>query len=1100
MLFRKGALRVLISGLQVALLVLSCSFTHAIDRREHGNLLFRWFKSQEYKGSEQNWAIVQDNRGLIYIGNNEGGVLEYDGERWRRIPVTENRIVRSLSVGESGIIYVGLVGDFGCLIPDKHGSLYYKSLATQLGEEAPIFSDVYKTYTVGASIYFCTTSYIFAYNENERRVQAFRLPSQRAFLSFQWEKEVAVSTFADTVLRFTGHEFSPLKMRFPEEVSDRQIYGMIPLGGDSILMATNRSMFYILSRHTGQVQMLPPDWGGAVLSGLREEEAIPYSVKLTPNGNIGVGFIFSEDIAYVEFSRKGEVIYKAGTGTGLADPFAMDHMRSSDGSLWLTQNNGIAQIEQQSSIRKFDETNGVSGAVLDVQRFDGALYLGTMSGIQRLENHNGVWKFVSLAGANQPVWDLLPYYNPISGRRTLLGLGMNTLYSIKDDKVSVFAYNERDQQFGGFVLCDTKQDARTLYVGTPSGIVKLNLQENGAWTRKQLFPQDIDDEVRSLVCDFDNNLWVGTLTNGVYVIKLGDGTGTALRHIDEKCGLPSMVNNEVFFLNEKTYIGTAKGLMVYDWQRDTVLRVDSDSKPQYLSRLAGMRNKVVAQRLNEETQEYYIALSLLDAKGNLSGDDTKPFARLPHLWCDKIYWDDDNSIWFTYGASLYNFDLTLPRDYAHPFRAFVRKVHAIRADTVLFGGTHFTLQDSIYHVLNEQTEEYELKLPYRENSLSFEVGTDFFEGNNMMYSYRLRNSGDDWTKWEAQPEIRYMNISPGSYEFQVRARNIYGVESNVASYRFTVKPPFYRTIWAYIFYFLVLCFLVWGIVVLNTRRVLAEKQRLQVLVDERTAEVVAQKERIEGQNKEILNSINYASKIQRAVLPTMEMVRELFNDSFLLFLPRDVVSGDFYWMRSLGGKKVCAIADCTGHGVPGGFMSMLGATFLHQVVDSLDEVHTDEILNRLRALVIESLKQTDQIGSNKDGMDIALYILDEKNRKLEFSGANNPLIIVRNGEVLQYKADKMPIAIYLKGDTPFTRVEVDLEPGDVLYTFSDGYVDQFGGPQNRKFMIKNFKEKLTQIAQKDMAEQYEILHKTLIEWQGEGNRTDDVIVFGTRIH
>ena len=181
MLFRKGALRVLISGLQVALLVLSCSFTHAIDRREHGNLLFRWFKSQEYKGSEQNWAIVQDNRGLIYIGNNEGGVLEYDGERWRRIPVTENRIVRSLSVGESGIIYVGLVGDFGCLIPDKHGSLYYKSLATQLGEEAPIFSDVYKTYTVGASIYFCTTSYIFAYNENERRVQAFRLPSQRAF-------------------------------------------------------------------------------------------------------------------------------------------------------------------------------------------------------------------------------------------------------------------------------------------------------------------------------------------------------------------------------------------------------------------------------------------------------------------------------------------------------------------------------------------------------------------------------------------------------------------------------------------------------------------------------------------------------------------------------------------------------------------------------------------------------------------------------------------------------------------------------------------------------------------------------------------------------
>ena len=133
-------------------------------------------------------------------------------------------------------------------------------------------------------------------------------------------------------------------------------------------------------------------------------------------------------------------------------------------------------------------------------------------------------------------------------------------------------------------------------------------------------------------------------------------------------------------------------------------------------------------------------------------------------------------------------------------------------------------------------------------------------------------------------------------------------------------------------------------------------------------------------------------------------------------------------------------------------------------------------------------------------MDIALYILDEKNRKLEFSGANNPLIIIRKGEVIQYKADKMPIAIYLKGETPFSRVEVDLEPGDVLYTFSDGYVDQFGGPQNRKFMIKNFKELLAKIAEKDMAEQYDILSKTLLEWQGQGSRTDDVIVFGLRIH
>lgn len=1100
MLLRKHFLRVLLLALCVGGALLLSFPTLGSDRREHGNLLFRWFKALEYKGSEQNWAIVQDRRGLVYVGNNEGGVLEYDGERWRRIPVTENRIVRSLSVGESGVVYVGLVGDFGRLVPNKQGVLQYRSLTDLLGENLPVFSDVYRTYTIGNTIYFCTTSCIFAYNENEYKLQIFRFPTAHAFLSFQWENDVAVSTFSDTVLRFSGCDFSPYVMRFPEETDERLIYGMVSLGGDSVLIATNKCEFYTLLCRTGQVEELPSNWGGNVISNLRAEEAIPYSLKICPNGDIGVGFIFSEKTAYVELNRKGRVLYTAGVGSGLADPFAMDHLYSSDGSLWLTQNNGITKIERQSAIRKFDETNGVSGAVLDVQRFDGALYIGTMSGIQRLEYKNGQWQFVSLVGANQPVWDLLPYYNPLTGRRTLLGLGMNTLYSIKGDQVSVFTYSDREQQFGGFVLCDTQDDVRMLYVGTPSGIVRLSLQDNGSWTRTQLFQQEINDEVRSLVCDFDNNLWIGTLTNGVYVLKLRGSEVSELRHIDGHCGLPTMVNNEVFFLNEKIFIGTERGLMKYDWQRDTLVRVDSDSKPQYLSRMTGMRNKVVAQRLNAETQEYYVAMGVLDSKDNLQGEDTKPFARLPHQWCDKIYWDDDNSLWFTYGASLYNFDLTQSRDYTRPFRSFVRKVHAIRSDTVLFGGTHYSVIDSLYSILDEQLDNRELRLPYRENSLAFEVGTDFFEGESMQYSYRLRNSGDDWTKWEAQPEIRYMNISPGSYEFQVRARNLYGVESNIASFHFTVKPPFYRTIWAYIFYFIVLCFLVWGIVVLNTRRVLAEKKRLQILVDERTAEVVAQKERIEGQNKEILNSINYASKIQRAVLPTMETVRELFNDSFLLFFPRDVVSGDFYWMRSLGGKKICAIADCTGHGVPGGFMSMLGATFLQQIVDSLDEVHTDEVLNRLRADVIENLKQTEQIGSNKDGMDIALYILDEKNRKLEFSGANNPLIIIRKGEVLQYKADKMPIAIYLKGNMPFTRVEVDLEPGDVLYTFSDGFVDQFGGPQNRKFMIKNFKELLAKIADKDMQEQYDILSKTLLDWQGEGSRTDDVIVFGLRIH
>lgn len=1072
----------------------------AVEKREHGNLLIRWFKDQEYRGSEQNWAIVQDARGLIYVGNNEGGVLEYDGERWRRILVPENRIVRSLAVGTTGVVYVGLVGDFGCLVPDHRGVLQYTSLRKKIEEPIDNFSDVYKTYSLGNTLYFCTSNYIFSYDEGERRVRVHTIPPMHVFLSFNLGDQLGVTSFSDTLLCFAGKQFEKQTLAFPYEVKERQIYGMLPLGGDTVLMAMNTCRFYYLLRNTGEVKEVAPNWGGAALRSLQAEEAIPYALKRCPNGNIGVGFIFSEDVAYVELSPSGKVELVSGISSGLSDPYAMDLLHSTDGSLWLSQNNGITKIEQQSAVRKFDESNGINGAVLDIQRFDGELYVGTMSGVQKLVERDGLWKFESISGINQPVWDLLPYYNPQTGGRTLVALGMYALYSIRNDRVTQFATSDKDVQFGGFVLCDTKVDARTLYVGTPTGIVNLYLENSGIWTKRPFFPKDISDEVRSLVLDFKNTLWAGTLTNGVYVVRNVDSDHPELRHIDEHCGLPTMVNNEVFFLNEDVYVGTEKGLMHYDWAKDTLTRVDADAKPQYLSRIAGLRNRVVLQRYNAEAEEYYISMGLVDGRGQISGDDTKPFARFPKQWCDKIYWDDDNSLWFAYASRLFNYDFSVKRDYEKPFRVFVRKVHAVRADTVLFGGTHFVLQDSVYRILADQTENPELRLPYRENSLNFEVGVDFFEGEGVEYSYRLRNSGDDWTKWERKADIRYMNIAPGNYEFQVRARNIYQVESNVATFKFVVNPPFYRTIWAYIIYVLLLVALVYGIIRWNMRRVMAEKRRLEQLVDERTAEVVAQKEHIEEQNKEIINSINYASKIQRAVLPTPEMVKELFPDSFLLFLPRDVVSGDFYWMREVGGKKICVIADCTGHGVPGGFMSMLGATFLDQVVNSLPELHTDEILNRLRAAVIKKLRQTDQIGSNKDGMDLAIYILDEQRKTVEYSGANNPLIIIRNGEVLQYKADKMPIAIYLKGDLPFTRTEIELQPGDVLYTFSDGYEDQFGGPQNRKFMIKRLKELLAEIAPQDMDVQREILDRTLIDWQGSYSRTDDVIVFGLRIH
>jgi serine phosphatase RsbU (regulator of sigma subunit) len=210
------------------------------------------------------------------------------------------------------------------------------------------------------------------------------------------------------------------------------------------------------------------------------------------------------------------------------------------------------------------------------------------------------------------------------------------------------------------------------------------------------------------------------------------------------------------------------------------------------------------------------------------------------------------------------------------------------------------------------------------------------------------------------------------------------------------------------------------------------------------------------------------------------------------------VSGDFYWISQNGTKIVLTAADCTGHGVPGSLMSMLGITMLHEIVNEKNVAHTEEILNQLRLSIARTLKQEGKIGEQKDGIDMALVIYDTKTRKLEFSGANNPIYIVRNGEMLEYKGNNMPVAFYEKM-SDFTRYTIDMKQGDRVYMFTDGFPDQFGGPQGKKFKYRPFKDLLLEVNERPMEEQHKILSLIFDEWKGDLSQIDDVLVIGLRL-
>jgi serine phosphatase RsbU (regulator of sigma subunit) len=257
---------------------------------------------------------------------------------------------------------------------------------------------------------------------------------------------------------------------------------------------------------------------------------------------------------------------------------------------------------------------------------------------------------------------------------------------------------------------------------------------------------------------------------------------------------------------------------------------------------------------------------------------------------------------------------------------------------------------------------------------------------------------------------------------------------------------------------------------------------------------------IEEQKKHIMDSIYYARRIQTAILPSFTLLDAKLKTYFIFYMPKDIVSGDFYWMTEADGLVMIAAVDCTGHGVPGAFMSIVGYNQLHNAVNVKGARKASEILNELNKGVINTLNENTSETSIKDGMDMTLCVFDFPNKKIDFAGANNPIILIRDDKAIKYKGDRFPIGAFVE-DRPqmFANNEIEIKKDDMIYLFSDGYADQFGGPENKKFFTKRFEELLFDIHKKPLDEQKELLKTILYDWMGSNDQVDDILVIGIKV-
>ena len=285
--------------------------------------------------------------------------------------------------------------------------------------------------------------------------------------------------------------------------------------------------------------------------------------------------------------------------------------------------------------------------------------------------------------------------------------------------------------------------------------------------------------------------------------------------------------------------------------------------------------------------------------------------------------------------------------------------------------------------------------------------------------------------------------------------------------------------------------LILGVVLLLIMSVLAYNR---YRIKQKASKEIAEK------NKEITESISYAKRIQTSFLTSEKYISQRLPDYFIYYNPRNIVSGDFYWLMDKNNNMYICTADCTGHGIPGAFMSLISMGILNEIIYSKTHItHTDEILNELRRIIIMAVNPEGSSEEGKDGMDAVLCRFDFNNMQLEYSAANNSFFIIRNGELMVFKPDKMPVGKYLGEEKPFTRNTVPIQKGDCIYTFSDGYADQFGGPNNKKFQSKRLKELFLNNCHKPMSVQKEIYEKTLKEWQGGNEQVDDILLMGIRV-
>ncbi len=972
----------------------------------------------------------------LWIGSQGSGLLSYKNGKFSSHGL-ENEYIEAIHILDtSDSVYIGTRSG-GLFVYDIKNKTFTPLFAKELSSET--ISDILE-YPRGKFWLATRNQGILTLKNN----QILKVPSQienpRTLKLYLDDRKTIWAGTYNGILKYEGNKFV---QQFPE-IAQERIHDMKfdPAGNFWIVTRNNIYRHNVISK---ELELLTTETGEA-FNDVR-------SIWLDQEEDLWIptarhGLCRLRDGKFITYTVREGLAHPSVNSVGIYNKTDV---------LVGTSNGTIHRINaKQNTVIDYPIKTDLNGQEIFNIRQDEeeTVWIVTYNGLLRKEINGNEKLFTKKEGLPTNVLRLT--YQDSKGRFWIGTRGEGLVEYKKDSKTSEITFNKIGLDRGftpDFVMAITEDNNGNLLVGTNNGGLAI---ENGnkfdIFTSENGLPTNL---VFNIYCDKQNTIWLATNAG---LVRWKDKKAFVF---DASNGLP---NESIFDIVEDD-----KGYFWFSSNRG-VLRV----KQSELNSLAN------GEDINLNWTKY-------DENDGMRSEQCKG--------ATQSIISPQGIIWIPTNNGILHIDPNfLPINSRRP-PVYIQKVFL--DDEVFLEPTTVTLHIDQQRLIIDFT------------ALSFRAP------EKVMFKYKLEGFDKDWiVSKNNKREAIYTNLPNGIYTFQVIAANNDGIWNNEgASMKVIVKPHVYETPWFIGLIVLVIGSSIWVVVAARTKRIKVRAQELERIIELRTRELRSSNEEltaqqqvvdernqvIEKQNHNIISSINYAKRIQVAMLPTTEQVQALLPESFILFLPRDIVSGDFYWIEQQSEKIIVATVDCTGHGVPGAFMSLIGNDMLNKVIIDYSVTKPSLILDILNEQIGSVLKQRES--ENRDGMDMNIWTWNQETHSIEFAGAKNPLIYIQNEELHEIKADKLPIGgnSYTKEVLKYTNHFIKINSPTVVYTFSDGYQDQFGGEKNRKFMKGKLKNMLLEIHKLPMKEQYQILKTTFEDWKEEYPQIDDVLIIGVKI-